>query len=199
MGPVHRLIEYLPPGEFGDCLLHEDAPRDAQFYTYERLLQQSASPFDPVTSPEDFHLTVFHLESFRPEVVFDLDYRDGRARFHRTRFSSSLHSALFEVEQANAPLPPVPTHRVSAELPPDHQLLRLVRDEYVFRMREIPSFLLDGTRHTLVFTHASGCVHLSHWEGGCDDGPDTGWPSLLEALDDANGLLPFGGPFGGGY
>jgi hypothetical protein len=60
-------------------------------------------------------------------------------------------------------------------------------------------FGLDGTSYSLTFSHAGGCVHRSHWEGCSDDGPDTGWPALLEALHEANNLLPFLGPIGGDF
>ncbi len=185
-----------PPELETHLLLRWGSP---ELYCYDRLLEQSAAPYEAITSPEDFHLTVCRLENCRPEVIFDLDYRAGVARLYRTCFRTSLWEELFDAGQARRVLQPVPAKRVSAEIPADHPLVRLVRNDHLFRMKYVPSGL-DGNSVTLAFTHAKGCRQLSYWEG-CrnDEEPETGWRPLLDALHESDHLLPYREPFPGYY
>jgi len=172
---------------------------DPELYCYDRLLEQSAAPYEAIFSPEDFHLTLWRRDNCQSEVIFDLDYRAGVARLHRTCFRSSLWEELFDARQERRVLQPVPTKRHSAEIPADTPLVRLVRDDHIYRMKYVPSGL-DGNSVSIAFTRANRCRQVSYWEGGRnEEKPETGWRPLLDAFHEAEHLLPPREPFPGYY
>ncbi len=187
---MRRPVTNLLLGEQMELDLAATGGIDARLSRRARLLEQSAVPFAAITSLEDFHLSVFHLESFCAEVIFDLDYRDGRAVFHRSSFNLPHYGRLSDADVQNWPRVSVPVRRVSTVLTANHRLVRMVRDEHVFRMTDGPCQMLDGTQFSLIHSHASGNLRLESWQP-CGRPSDAGWLRLLDAVAEADTLLSF--------
>lgn len=153
---------------------------------YDRLLETQAIPFEPITAAEDWHLSAFVLPSFQSEEIFDIDHRDGRTLFYRTRFASSLWSAVYQAREKKGQVQPVTIERACIELPSDSPLVRLIQNEHLFRLSEKASLGCDGTTYVLVHAFAGGVRRLRQWEAL----EDTGWAQLFAAINAATELLP---------
>lgn len=153
---------------------------------YQRILDGAAIPFAAITATEDWHLTLFALTSFLPEEIFDLDHRNGRTLFHRTRLLPSLWSAVWDGRKNPGKVAPVTTERACAELGADHGLVKLVKTEHVFRMQELKTLGLDGTTFTLVHAYHGGVRRITAWE------PlrDPQWARLWSEVEKATAFLP---------
>ena len=153
---------------------------------YRHFLGQTGIPFKPVTSVEDWHLRISFLPSFLPEIVYDVDHRGRKTLFYRTRLRSSAWMAVMQAHQKKGQIHPVTSERSCAELPASHELVRLIADEHVFRMRDTECYQLDGDSYIVEFTHSSGVVELEAWSSTIEGT----WHRILSALHSASTLLP---------
>lgn len=153
---------------------------------YRRVLSEAAIPFAPITELEDWHLRIFFLPSFMPETVYDLDHREGKTRFHRSRFQRSVWLALSEASRTKGVVQSFTSERACIELPGSHPLVKLVSDEHVFRMGDRDIVTLDGDLYAVQLTHASGTLEFEADANTMDER----WMRILGALHEAGKLLP---------
>ncbi len=153
---------------------------------YERLLGAHAIPFGEIQGIEDWHLTAFVVPSFTPETIYDLDHRNGKTLFYRTRFQSSLWGAIYEARERRGQVQPFAVERSCVELPPESAVVGMIRGECLFRLPEMENIGCDGTTHTLVHAFRGGTRRLRAWEAQSVPA----WAALLHAIREAEDYLP---------
>ncbi len=99
---------------------------DALAAAYDRLLASHYPKFSPVSGPGNWHLRLEWLPDDAPEVIYDLDYRDGTATFTVTRFLKSAFRQLMASYEAKDGKVSVPVEIGTMELPEDEPVIAAV-------------------------------------------------------------------------
>jgi hypothetical protein len=152
-------------------------------------LAQYAVPFAPLDVPGSWHLTMFVIESFKPEVIYDFDCRRGDVLIHRARLFPSLWEAISQAKGTKSKTAPIIVERSCEHLPQRASIRSLVEEEAIFRLTNGRSLGVDGTTVNAIFAcHGCAPFRRTCWQPANLSG--TGWPELLAAVEDAASGLP---------
>lgn len=162
---------------------------DEILQSYHETLQRYAVPFDPIADPDSWHLTLFVMESHRPETVFDIDCRPSASLIHRCRLYPSLWSAMLRAREHTGQIASVEVERACERLPSGSAIHALVENEAIFRLCDGDVIGLDGSTFVAVLA-TYNCTPLRRTCWRPSDLTGTGWLQLIAAVDDAAKLLP---------
>jgi len=157
---------------------------------YDRLISSYLRRFDPITAPGGWHLRLEWLPSEKPEVVYDIDYREGKATIILTRFLESAWNRLWAAYREERTKVSVQVEIGTMELPPDQSILKIVAQGIPRQCQDYPTASLDGEQFRLTLWDSSGEYQAQVWESYTrtdDFGP---WVELIDATRGAGALVP---------
>ena len=86
---------------------------------YDQLIPSYLRRFDPITAPGDWHLRLEWLPCGKPEVVYDIDHKEGTATIILTRFLESAWKRLWAAYREERKKVSVRVEIGTMELPSD--------------------------------------------------------------------------------
>ncbi len=155
---------------------------------YDQFLTSYYPKAEPITEAGDWHLLLVWIPDGKPEVIYSIDFSNGKLSIILVRFLESAWHKFCEAYSQEQEKVSVEIERGEMNLPDDHSIVALVNEGLPRSCENDSQAVLDGEQFKLSFTNYAGEFESQIWAPY--EKQDDAWIKLIDSVRGAGALVP---------
>ena len=155
---------------------------------YDQLLASYYPKVEPITEAGDWHLLLVWIPDGKPEVIYSIDFRNGKLSIILVRFLESAWRKFCNAYSQEQEKVDIEIERGEMDLPDDHSIVELIKVGLPRLCENDSQAVLDGEQFKLTFTDYAGVYESQIWAPYQKQ--NDAWIKLIDSVRGAGALVP---------